>query len=46
MWGKCSVPSCCGNYDDENKVAVFGFPSDEALRKKWLHAIPREDFTV
>ncbi|CAL1272772.1 unnamed protein product [Larinioides sclopetarius] len=42
----CSVPACRGNYDAENKVHVFGFPSDKDLRDKWLRAIPRKDFTI
>ncbi|KAF8771821.1 hypothetical protein HNY73_019191 [Argiope bruennichi] len=41
---KCSVPACHGNYDEENKVAVFGYPTDEALKEKWLHAIPIKIF--
>ncbi|KAF8773028.1 hypothetical protein HNY73_015723 [Argiope bruennichi] len=43
---KCSVLACRGNYDEENKVAVFGYPIDEALKEKWLHAIPRKNFTI
>ncbi|GBL73880.1 hypothetical protein AVEN_230826-1 [Araneus ventricosus] len=43
---KCSVPACRGNYHESNKVTVFGFPNDERLRKKWLHAIPRKDFNI
>ncbi|KAF8789581.1 THAP domain-containing protein 2 [Argiope bruennichi] len=43
---KCSVPACRGNYDEENKVSVFGYPIDEDLRKKWLLAIPRKNFTI
>ncbi|GBM79218.1 hypothetical protein AVEN_60866-1 [Araneus ventricosus] len=43
---RCSVPACRGNYDESNKVSVFGFPNDERLREKWLHAIPRKDFNI
>ncbi|KAF8771664.1 THAP domain-containing protein 2 [Argiope bruennichi] len=43
---KCSVQACRGNYNEENKVAVFGYPTDEALRKKWLSAIPRKSSTI
>ncbi|CAL1264091.1 unnamed protein product [Larinioides sclopetarius] len=43
---KCSVPACRGNYDETNRVAVFGFPNDKCLREKWLHAIPRKDFNI
>ena len=42
---RCCVPRCNGNYDKEIKVSVFGFPKDEVLKKKWVHAIKREDFT-
>ncbi|KAF8785675.1 hypothetical protein HNY73_011190 [Argiope bruennichi] len=42
---KCSVPACRGNYE-ENTVAVFGYPIDEALREKRLPAIPRKMFTI
>lgn len=42
----CSVPACRGNYDKDNKVHVFSFPTDKDLREKWVRAIPREDFVV
>ncbi|KAF8788410.1 hypothetical protein HNY73_009911 [Argiope bruennichi] len=43
---KCLVLDCRGNYDEENKVVVFGYPTDDALKKKWLPAIPRKMFTI
>lgn len=45
MPNKCCVPGCKGNYTSENKVAVFSFPTDNSLRKKWISAIPRKNFT-
>lgn len=41
---RCCVPNCKGNYPNTPKVAVFGFPKDVELKKKWLHAIKRKDF--
>lgn len=46
MVNKCCVPGCAGNYTKDQKVHIFKFPKDDDLRKKWLHAIHREDFTV
>nr|XP_054927547.1 uncharacterized protein LOC129385210 [Dermacentor andersoni] len=43
--GRCCVPGCRGNYDNGPKVRVYCFPRDEALKKAWLRAIPRKDFT-
>ena len=40
----CCVPNCRGNYRNGPKVNVFGFPRDEELKKKWVHAIRRENF--
>ncbi|CAL1286397.1 unnamed protein product, partial [Larinioides sclopetarius] len=37
------VPFCRGNYDNGPKVSVFSLPKNEELKKKWLHAIPREN---
>lgn len=42
---KCCVPHCRGNYDVENKVTVFQFPSDENLKAVWINKISR-DFQV
>lgn len=45
---KCCAPGCRGNYDSKSpKVHTFGFPKDEALRKKWLNFLKREkDFQI
>ena len=43
---KCCVPMCKGNYDLDNKAHVFKFPRSEVMKKKWLHAIPRKDYTI
>lgn len=40
---KCCAPRCNGNYDKTGpKVSVFRFPSDPALKEKWLQALKRE----
>ena len=41
---RCSVLNCKGNYDTGPKVAVFGFPEETDLKKKWIHSIKRKDF--
>jgi hypothetical protein len=46
MPNKCSVVGCNGNYASGPKVSVFKFPKEEELLKKWINAIPRENFTV
>lgn len=45
MPGHCCVPECRGNYDGEETVRVFTFPSDPTRNAQWIRAIPREDFT-
>ena len=40
----CCVPNCKGNYHNGPKVHVFGFPSDEDLKRKWINAIQWENF--
>lgn len=45
MPNKCCVPHCRGNYDSTCKVRVFRFPQDEEQRRKWVRAIPRENFS-
>ena len=40
----CCAPNCKGNYHNGPKVHVFGFPSDENLKRKWINAIRRENF--
>lgn len=44
MLYKCCVPQCRGNYDSTRKVRVFRFPHDEELCRKWVRAVPRENF--
>jgi len=44
MPDRCCVPRCKDNYDNGPKVHVFKFPSDEALKQKWLYAIRRDNF--
>ena len=42
----CCVPECTKKgYRDESdeKVSYFKFPSEEKLRKKWIHAIRRDE---
>ncbi|GBM48822.1 hypothetical protein AVEN_18756-1, partial [Araneus ventricosus] len=46
MPNTCCVTNCRGNYDAENKVAVFSFPKVEELKLKWIQAIPRRDLVV
>lgn len=41
---KCCVPGCRGNYDDNEKISVFKFPSDAERRRVWSSKIPRENF--
>ncbi|XP_046987114.1 uncharacterized protein LOC124575171 [Schistocerca americana] len=42
---RCCMPNCRGNYDNGPKVSVFYFPSDDNLRRKWLSAVHRQDWT-
>ena len=51
MPDKCCVPNCRGNYlgtkeHTEEKVSVFGFPTDPERRAKWVRMIPREGLEV
>ena len=41
----CCVPGCVkkGYSDDGNKVSYFMFSVEKGLRKKWIHAIRREE---
>ena len=43
MGRKCCVTHCKGNYDAENKAAVFRLPSDKMERERWLKVIPRDN---
>ena len=45
----CGVPGCTTGYKSnrsDKKITVFGFPSDENFRKKWVAAIPRKVWQV
>ena len=48
----CCVPNCTKKgyrEDDGSKVSYFVFPAEKTLRKKWIHAIRREEgkhFTI
>jgi hypothetical protein len=47
----CCVPNCRGNYRSTKehpleKVSMFYFPSDDAMREKWMRMIPRKDLNV
>lgn len=44
MVNKCSVPRCNGNYENGPKLPVYRFPQDAELLRKWISAIPRQDF--
>jgi len=38
---KCSVGNCTSNYhSSEQNVRVYQFPSDPALRERWLSTLP------
>ena len=42
----CCVPECTKKgyrEDDGTKVSYFKFPTDNAMKKKWLHAIRRDE---
>ncbi|XP_012232074.1 uncharacterized protein [Linepithema humile] len=41
---KCCVPNCNGNYKNGPKVAMFSFPKNEEIKRKWLRAICRQNF--
>lgn len=56
MPSRCVVPGCKSNYDtslkDEtgtrlttNYKSIFHFPKNEELRKKWISAIPRKNWS-
>ena len=45
----CCIPGCKTGYKScksEEKVALFGFPSNEELKQKWISAIPRKNWTI
>lgn len=41
---KFCATNCRGNYVGGPKVATFGFPKDDGIRKKWINAINRRNF--
>lgn len=45
MPAKCCVPGCKSNYasnkESNGYVTTFKFPTNEALRMKWIQSIPR-----
>ena len=44
MVRKCCVTGCKSNYISENeKVTVYGLPSDPEQRQRWIKAIPRDN---
>ena len=42
---RCCVPNCKGNYKTGPQVSVFSFPAESEIKRKWIHAIKRKDFT-
>ena len=45
----CAVYGCKSGYaTQKNKAHLrwFNFPKDDQLRKRWIHRLNREDFTV
>ena len=43
------MPRCTTGYKSnksDKKITLFGFPSDENLKKKWVAAIPRKEWQV
>lgn len=46
MPSHCCVPQCTArdvHGEDGEKLSFFTFPSDKTLKKKWIHAIRREE---
>ena len=46
MVNKCCAPGCRSGYvtqngDEQIKLSFFKFPTDQELRKKWIHKVPR-----
>ena len=45
MPSHCCVPMCTmrGYRDNGEKILFYTFPCDELLKKKWIHAIRRDE---
>ena len=50
MW-KCCVPNCRSGYAENKevglelqKISIFPFPQDVEMRRKWVRAIPRDNW--
>ena len=53
MVNVCCVPGCKTGYkctktshQSSEAIPIFKFPVDPILKKKWIYAIPRQDWTV
>lgn len=47
MPSSCCVVFCTSGYkSNQEKVSSFLFPKDEALKEKWLKAIPRKNLVA
>ena len=53
MVNVCCVPGCKTGYkctktshQSSEAIPLFKFPVDPILKKKWINAIPRQDWTV
>ena len=50
MGRKCCVPKCRSGYsltntnDEKQSISVFSFPENQELRRKWMRAIPRDNW--
>ena len=52
MGRKCCVPKCRSGYsltksntnDEKYSISVFSFPENQELRRKWMRAIPRDNW--
>ena len=45
MGKKCCVPNCRSGYGAElEKVSIFPFPQTAEIRRKWVNAIPRDNW--
>ena len=49
MVNTCCVPKCTSGYKsskDKEKISLFCFPSSDAMKKKWMKATPRKNWTL